>query len=73
MNLKYKYTFVLGATLALSFCQGKHSAIFDPTQGQNAMTAQQYLNTAVDSRSLPQRDRRSQRYAVNYKEEQDYT
>lgn len=73
MNLKYKYTFVLGATLALSFCQGKHSAIFDPTQGQNAMTAQQYLNTAVDSRSLPQGDTRSQRYALNYTEEQANT
>lgn len=64
MKSSIKYSFVLSAALALSFCQGRQSSIFDPTQGQNAMSAQQYLNSTTE-RSLPE-SMRSQRYSLSY-------
>jgi len=65
MKRNLKYTLVLGATLALSFCQGRNASIYDPMNGQNAMTAQQYLNTGTETRALPE-SMRSQRYSLSY-------
>lgn len=65
MKRNLKYSLVLSATLALSFCQGRQASIFDPTQGQNAMTAQQYLNSGTETRVLPE-SMRSQRFSLSY-------
>ncbi len=65
MKRNLTYTLVLGATLALSFCQTKQASVFDPTGGQNAMTAQQYLNTGTTIRTLPESER-AQRYSLSY-------
>lgn len=65
MNHKLKYTFILGATLALSFCNGKQSSVYDPTNGANAGNAQQYLNTVPQTPYLPRESIRNQSYTFN--------
>lgn len=69
MKRQLTYTIVLGATLALSFCQGRQSTVFDPLQGQNRQTAAAMINTPVESRTLPE-SLRSQRYSLSYTTEQ---
>lgn len=67
MNMRVKYTLILGATVMLSFCNaGRQSSVYDPNQGAYGMSAQQRLSTNMDAtRELPANDLRSQRYVFN--------
>jgi hypothetical protein len=68
MKRNIKYSLVLSATLALSFCQGRQSNIFDPLNGANRLTSEQY---AMGTQSVQTNEStRSQRYSLNYTQQQ---
>lgn len=70
MKRNVKYSLVLSATLALSFCQGNRSRITDPFNGQNSMTTAQYMEMANQPTQAVNDSTRALRYSLNYTNEQ---